>query len=117
MKRDEPMTDLYILDGNNFPEPMPESDLVRWGQWLDTAEASGRRIVGESDVENFHIRTVFGGCDNNWSGGAPVLFETRVTEGSERRDLYLRRYETWPQAEMGHEEVCRKIRHELTDGE
>ena len=40
-----------------------------------------------------------------------------VTEGGERRDLYLRRHETWPQAEMGHKEVCRKIRHELTDGE
>ena len=111
------MTDLYILNGNNEPEPVPETDLIQWGKWLDTAEASGRRIVGESNVENFHIRTVFDGCDNNWDGGAPVVFETRVTEGGERRDLYLRRYETWQHAESGHEEVCRRIRDELASAE
>jgi hypothetical protein len=104
------MTDLYILDSNNQPEPMAEDELIRWGKWLDTAEASGRRIVAESDVANFYIRTVFGGCDNNWDGGTPVLFVTRVTENGERRDLFLRRYETWAQAEAGHEEVCRVIR-------
>ncbi len=109
------MTDLYILDANNHPVPVPEDDLIEWGKWLDTAEASGRRVVGDTHVEIFHIRTVFGGCDNNWDGGTPVLFESRVIEGGERRDLYLRRYETWPQAEIGHEEVCEKIRNELAE--
>ena len=107
------MTDLYILDSDNRPEPMPEDELIRWGKWLDTAEASGRRIVGKTAIGDFLIRTVFGGCDNNWDGGTPVLFETRVTEGGERRDLYLRRYETWAQAEVGHEEVCAGIRGDV----
>lgn len=103
------MTDLFILNSNNEPEPMPESELIRWGKWLETAEVSGRRIVGDTTIGVFHVRTIFGGCDNNWDGGIPVLFETRVTEGGERRDLFLRRYETWVQAEVGHEEVCQGI--------
>ena len=107
------MTDLYILDSNNEPIPMPEEDLIDWGHWLDTAEASGRRIVGESNIGLFRIRTVFGGCDNNWDGGTPVLFETRVTEDGERRDLYLRRYKSWALAEQGHKDVCSRIQSEL----
>lgn len=109
------MTDLYILDDNNNPVPMPESDLMEWGKWLDVAEASGRRIVGRTDVEEFTIRTVFGGCDHNWDGGTPVLYETRVTQAGERRDLYMRRYESWLLAEQGHEAVCQQIRSECAD--
>ena len=104
------MTDLYILDDNNQPVPVPEEDLMDWGRWLDTAKASGRRLVGEDTVGDFRIWTVFSGCDNNWDGGTPLLFETRVSEGGEKRDLYLRRYETWPQAEQGHRSVCQQIR-------
>jgi hypothetical protein len=107
------MTDLYILDDNNFPVPMPEEDLMDWGKWLDVAEASGRRIIGETNLERFFIRTVFGGCDNNWDGGTPVLFESRVTEDGERRDLYLRRYESWDEAVAGHEDLCGQITQEL----
>ncbi|MFP6581620.1 MAG: hypothetical protein VCD00_03600 [Candidatus Hydrogenedentota bacterium] len=111
------MTDLYILDGDNKPIPMPESDLVPWGLWLDDAKASGRSVVGDDTLERFHVRTVFGGCDNNWDGGTPVLFETRVTEGGERRDLFLRRYESWQEAESGHSEVCTNIRNDIAGGD
>jgi hypothetical protein len=107
------MTDLYILNNQNQPEPMPEADLMRWGQWLDTAEASGRRIIGNTTLEQFNIKTFFGGCDNNWDGGTPLLFETRVNENAEKRDLYLRRYESWEKAEIGHQDVCRQISDEL----
>lgn len=106
------MTDLFILDENNNPVPMAEPDLIPWGQWVEEAQASGRCVVGDDTLDRFHVRTVFGGCDNNWDGGTPVLFETRVTEGGERRDLFLRRYESWEQAATGHKEVCKNIRND-----
>lgn len=103
------MTDLYILNKRNEPVPMAESDLIRWGQWLDTALETGRRVVGRTEVKGYSVRTLFGGCDHNWDGGAPVLFETKVLKGGERRDLFTRRYTTWEEAVKGHEEVCRQL--------
>jgi len=103
-------TDLYILDKANEPVPVPQSDLLRWGQWLETALRSGRRVVGDSDVEDFHVTTVFSGCDHNWEDGPPILFESKVTEGGERRDIYTRRYLSWAEAEEGHTAVCEQMR-------
>jgi hypothetical protein len=106
------MTDLFILDKTNTPVPTPEEDLLEWGKWMETAKLSGRSIVGSDTLGVFHVRTEFSGCDHNWDGGTPVLFETRVTENGERRDLFLRRYETWSQAESGHAEICAQFREE-----
>lgn len=103
------MTDLFILNDRNEPVPLPESDLLRWGRWLDVALESGRRVVGHTQVGDFVVTTLFGGCDQNWENGPPVLFETTVRESGERRDLLTRRYETWGDAEIGHEEVCKEI--------
>lgn len=103
------MTDLFILNDNNDPVPMAEEDLLEWGQWIEAANADGRHIVGDTTVGAFRIITAFHGCDSNWDGGAPLLFETRVTENGERRDLYLRRYAKWPEALEGHEAMCEHI--------
>ena len=100
------MTDLFILDDDNNPVPMAEEDLLEWGQWIDAARAAGRHIVGDTKLGAFRVITVFHGCDSNWDEGAPLLFETRVTENGERRDLYLRRYATWPDAQRGHQAMC-----------
>ena len=108
------MTDLFILDDANNPIPMPESEFLEWGRWHREAEASGRRMVAETQIEAFRVWTFFGGCDNNWDGGTPVLFESRVSEGGEKRDLYLRRYTTWTDAEAGHEALCDQIRQEIS---
>ncbi len=104
------MTDLYILNKLNELVPVPESDLVRSGQWLATALETGRRVVGRSEVKDYSVKTLFSGCDHNWDGGPPILFETTVQQSGERRDLFTRRYATWEKAEKGHQEVCRYLK-------
>ena len=101
------MTDLYILNKRNEPVPIAESDLTRWGQWLDTALEIGRRVVGRTEVKDYSVKTLFGGCDRNWESGPPILFETTVLENGERRDLFTRRNAPWDEGKKGHEELCR----------
>ena len=107
---DGEITDLYILDEQNESVPVSQVELVPWGKWMDDALHSGRRVVGKSQVEDFHVTTMFTGCDHNWEGGPPILFESKVTEGGERRDIYTQRYRTWSEAEEGHEAVCEQMR-------
>lgn len=103
------MSDLFILDDDNRPVPMPEESLLEWGQWIEAAKVQGRLIVGDTRVGAFRVITSFHGCDSNWDEGPPLLFETRVTENGERRDLYLRRYATWPDAAKGHGAMCEHV--------
>lgn len=107
------MTDLFILDDENNPVPMQEEDLIPWGNWLEEGKVSGRIVVGDTSVGRFHVRTVFGGCDSNWDDGPPLLFDSRVTENGERRDLFMRRYATWTRAQTGHDEVCSELQKQL----
>lgn len=109
-KADPSSTDLFILDDQNNPTPMPQDDLLEWGAWMKAAQESGRAQVAEDRIDPFHIRTHFCGCDHNWEDGPPVLFETLVTENNERRDLYTQRYTTWNDAETGHAQVIKNLK-------
>ncbi len=102
-------TDLFILDDQNNPTPMPEDELLEWGAWMKAAKESGRVQVADDQIGAFRIRTHFCGCDHNWEDGPPVLFETLVTENNERRDLYTQRYTNWNDAEAGHTQVCNNL--------
>jgi hypothetical protein len=74
-----------------------------------------RRIVGKTRVNQFHISTVFLGINyGNTFGNRPQWFETMVFgEGDEKSayDQYYRRYETWNQAQAGHDELVEMFRY------
>lgn len=92
----------YILEGH---KAVRCDSPMQFAQWL----ASTDRTVRKTSVGMTTVSTVFLGIDHNWEfGGAPVLFETMVF-GNEKFYDEQERYETWEEAEAGHEVMCKKV--------
>jgi hypothetical protein len=75
--------DKFILDGHN---PIPESDVLKWGKWFETAD----RVVQKTRVTpKVEVSTVFLGLDHNFlDKGKPVLFETMIFGGKRDQEQY-----------------------------
>lgn len=93
---------MYVLDGTT---PVPEPDLNKWGDWLETAN----RVVQQDDVGDAWVSTVFLGVDHGWYDGPPVLFETMIFGGP--RDQETHRYCTWDEAEAGHKQILEELKN------
>jgi hypothetical protein len=91
----------YILRDK---QPIPCSDLLEWGRWLETAD----RRVAADEVGSIRISTVFLGLDHNFGGGPPLLFETMVFGGD--LDQECERYSTWEEAEAGHRKMIERVK-------
>jgi len=87
------MSDKYILDGKN---PV-SADLETWAKWYETAS---RRVAKTEVSDEVNVSTVFLGLDHSFGDGSPELFETMIFGGE--HDQYQERFETWEQAEAGH---------------
>jgi hypothetical protein len=112
----------YILNGK-IPEVC--DDLMRWAEWLGTAD----RTVARTEVGPLLVSTVFLGSDHNWEGGPPLLFETMVFRpGSEDEQATNRpnwisfdaegtfdSYATWEEAEAGHARIVQTLRKSQAD--
>ena len=98
--------DKYILEGKN---PVIEPDLYKWAKWYDKAD----RTVCKTVVGHCTISTVFLGMNYAY-GYDPVLFETMVFGNG--FDDFLLRYETWDQAEKGHNEAVLFVTKILQNG-
>ena len=100
----------YVLQGT---EPVPEPDLLAWGEWFETAD----RIVKQTKVApEIWVSSVFLGLDHNfWGRGAPVLFETMVFGGPLHGEQ--ERYTTWFAAEQGHERMLARVCKSMGLGE
>jgi hypothetical protein len=93
--------DKYILVGH---EAVPEPDLFKWGQWLETAD----RHVRDSFQGDVRVSTVFLGLDHSFTEhGPPLLFETMVFVND--RGIEQEQYSTWAEAEEGHANMVAKI--------
>lgn len=87
----------YVLVGH---EPMATTDLAEFSRGMEI----DKRRVGYTELgDEVHVSTVFLGIDNSFGGAKPVLFETMVFGGE--HDQWQWRYETWDQAQAGHDEV------------
>lgn len=100
---------LWILDGKT---PVPVKDVLEWGRWFEETARAGKRHVAQTDLgDGVRVSTVFLGIDHNYGSGAPILFETMVfglSEPGSWTDDMQERYETWQQAEQGHEMMLRR---------
>jgi hypothetical protein len=102
---------LYTLDDHG--DPVPCADTLAWGQWMKEARERGLlRVAQDSDEgpggRSIWISTAFLGVDHNFLGGTPLLFETMVFEGQDRRSLdnFFGRYPTRALALLGHQRIC-----------
>ncbi|HEY6371209.1 MAG TPA: hypothetical protein VIX37_11570 [Candidatus Sulfotelmatobacter sp.] len=87
----------YILIGQT---PVPEPDVLRWGQWFETAD----RVVFQTQVGASLVSTVFLGIDHQWGKGPPLLFETMIFTDGEAED-FQQRCSTWLEAEQQHAHI------------
>ena len=112
--------DKYILDADGHP--VLEPDLLKWAEWLETADRTVAldRFIGDAGAADVRVSTVFLGLDHSFplSPGpsyAPILFETMVFGGE--HDGYQERYGTRDEALEGHRAVVDMVRAALADGE
>lgn len=89
----------YILDENK--QPVLVEDPIEWAKWFETAE---RRVVQEH-IGRWYFSTVFLGLDHAFSilNSPPILFETMLF--APFRGDCQRRYCTWDEAVVGHEQT------------
>jgi hypothetical protein len=96
----------YILDEEH--RPVPCTDIMVWGPWFQNFE---NRRVARTRIGDSEISTVFLGMDHGFR--QHLWFETMVFGGT--LDGEQDCYETWEQAEQGHEAMVRRV--EMKRGE
>lgn len=87
----------YILEGKN---PIKCDDTLEWSKWYETSD----RRVALTEKEEVRVSTVFLSINHSFGGPSPILFETMIFGGDHDQDQW--RYETWEEAEAGHEKAC-----------
>lgn len=92
----------YILNGK---ETVKKSDILEWAKWFEKEN----RTVEKTKIGDSEISTVFLGIDHSFGGGIPLLFETMVFGGA--MDGEQDRYSTWTEAEIGHKNMCDRVRN------
>lgn len=92
------MSDKAIL--NKYHEVVPCDELLTWAEWME----KNKRVVAQDQVGPYFISTVFLGLDYSFGFGHPLYFETMVfIENGEAEQFNIERYETYVQANKGHE--------------
>jgi hypothetical protein len=94
----------YKLDGKKI---VPCESILEWAMAFESIDPH----VADEKIWGLRVSTVFLGIDHGYSfieGSEPVLFETMVFVGG--RDIQMRRYCTWDEAEVGHKEIVATIK-------
>ena len=101
-----PRTRTYILVDK---EPVPEPDMVKWGEfWRDREQWR----VAQTEIPGGLVSTVFLGVDHRFIGeGPPLLFETMTFIDGE--SVNCGRTSTWTEAEAMHNAVAAELVAEL----
>jgi hypothetical protein len=96
------MTHHYFLNEDHTYRPC---ELMEWAKQFETID----RHVGEDDVDNHRISTVWLGLDHNYWGGPPLVFETMVFKPNGEEN-YCVRYTTWDEAVGGHQKAVQWVK-------
>jgi len=96
------MKNIYYKLGNDGKTP-------KQSRAIDSKVKTVKKDKITSSGSDITISTVFLGLDHNWGDGPAVLFETMIFGGE--HDDYQVRYETWEQAEKGHQEALNLVKN------
>jgi hypothetical protein len=106
------MTETYwILDESGEPKVVARAEWASWYPDISRRHLAVTPIAGE-DAE---VSTVFLSFDQRYGDGPPVLWETLVFGG--RLDGEMERYTSRADALRGHEEMVRRCRAAVKDGQ
>ena len=100
-QKEAEMSEHYILDGKE----VKPAGLMEWAKWFEIAN---RHIAKTKINDDVKVSTVFLGLDHSFGDGHPLLFETMIFGGE--HDQYQERFETWEQAETGHQVAVASIK-------
>lgn len=101
----------YILEADGSIRMT--TDAGEWGRFYEDFE---RRRIGDDEVDELRVSTVFLGLDHNWgfADPTPILFETMVfgmdANASPGAGDACWRYHTRAAAVAGHERVVAAVR-------
>jgi len=96
------MSSWYVLNENH--EPVPEPDGLKAAAWFGDFT---NRVVGQHEIGESFVSTVFLGLDHSFGSGPPILFETWI-QGGPLNDR-MERYTTWGEAVAGHTSFLRVL--------
>lgn len=112
----------YILEDDHTTRPAKTEKecLAQHARWRDagTFKKGHPKVVDKTEVEGAGVSTVFLGIDHSFTlndTSPPILFETMIF-GGEHSD-YCRRYETWDEAQKGHNEIVKALKEGTFDGQ
>jgi hypothetical protein len=99
----------YVLDLRGNPKPEP--DLLKWGQWFDTADrqVADDTLLPPAVPSEVRVSTIFLGIDHAWGGGPPVLWETMIFGDKSFFNDRQMRYTSREDALAGHKEMVEMI--------
>lgn len=96
------MIALYTLDERK--RAVRCDDFLTWSQWMDTHNED-RIVAQEAFSADAGCSTVFLGCDHNFFGDRPHLFETLVWDERDPGTV-VERCATWYEAEEMHARIA-----------
>lgn len=105
----KPMSRHYFLNPDKSYRPC---DLMTWANQFELGEG---RHVGDDDINDCRVSTIWLGTDYNYWGGPPLLLETMVFKNDS--SIYCKRYTTWAEAEAGHQEAIQWVKNGCKDDE
>lgn len=79
-----------------------------WGKQFLTLD----RHLGDTEIKNVRISTVWIGMDANISADKAYVFETMILD-KDNNSLYQNLYSSWDEAIKGHKETCIYAENEL----
>lgn len=88
----------FILDENKNVIP---ADMKTFEEWCYPFEEERRRVA-LTEINDYTVSNVFLGINHALPGSSKVIvFETMVFDEN-GDDVYMTRYDSWNEAEMGH---------------
>lgn len=94
-----------------------KASMKEWAVWSSQDGGDVRRVAFTDIGNGVSISTVFLGLNHNFGAGDPILFETMVFADLQLNDFHMkettRRYATWAEAQLGHNEVVALVRRAM----
>ena len=94
--------------------------VLKWGRWFE--DIKNRRVAKTTLSNGFEVSTVFLGLDHSFAPfpNQPhkhLWFETMVFAPHGGGEQYMERYETYEEAEWGHQAIVQKFKRNLFKAE